>query len=85
VIKDANGYFVFKAGGKDTIPLEKVRSQITTTLHAQRYQQYMKTAQQSATTVLNEEYFAASPATKAPEVPAPGASTPRVEGASPAK
>jgi hypothetical protein len=85
VIKDANGYFIFKAGEKDTVPLDKVRAQIVATLHAQRFQQYMKMAQQSATTVLNEEYFAVTPAAGTQGNPASGASTPRVEGASPAK
>lgn len=56
VIKDANGYFIFKAGEKSTVPLEKVRSQITSMLRAQRLQQYLKAAQQSATTVLNEDF-----------------------------
>lgn len=62
VIKDANGYFIYKAGEKDTVPLVQVRDRIVSTLRAQRLQQYMKAAQQSAKIVLNDEYFTLAPA-----------------------
>jgi hypothetical protein len=77
VIKDTNGYFVFKAGEKSMVPLEKVRSQITSMLRSQRLQQYMKAAEQSATTMLNEEYFTPTPATGAQGMSPPSAATPR--------
>ena len=59
VIEDANGYFIYKAGEKNMVPLEEVRNQITSMLRSQRFQEYMKAAQTSATTVLNDEYFRA--------------------------
>ena len=77
VIKDTNGYFIFKAGEKTAVPLEKVRSQIISMLRAQRLQQYMKAAQQSATTVFNEEYFTVTPAAGAQGISALGVATPR--------
>ena len=78
VIKDANGYFIYKAGEKSIVPLEKVRDKITSTLRALRMQEYLKAAQQSATTVLNEEYFRVNPAAGAAQgVSAPRGATPR--------
>jgi hypothetical protein len=80
VIKDANGYFFYKAGEKDTVPQEKVRAQITGTLRSQRFQQYMKEAQQSATAVLNEEYFTVKPSGETKGMSAPDATTPEGKG-----
>jgi hypothetical protein len=77
VIQDMNGYFIFKAGEKTRLPLEKVRSQITTVLRSQRLQQYMKAAQQSATTVLNDEYFTETPTAGTQRISAPSVATPR--------
>jgi len=85
VIKDTNGYFFYKAGDKDMVPLEKVRAQITNTLRSQRLQQYMNTARQSATTVLNEEYFTTKPATDAQGMPAAGATNSEGKGPGDAK
>jgi len=77
VIKDASGYFIYKAGEKDTVPLEKVRDQIISTLRSQRLQQYMKAAQQSATTVLNDQYFTLTPAAGAQGMSVPHGATPK--------
>ena len=76
-----NGYLVYKVGDKDTLPLDHVREEISTTMQSQRMQDAMQTIQQSATPELNPKYFedatansphghatdAAKPATKAPE------------------
>ena len=53
-----NGYLVYKLGEKDTLPLDKVREEIVSTLSSQRMQDAMQTIQQSATPQLNPGYFA---------------------------
>jgi PPIC-type PPIASE domain len=58
VITAPNGYLVYKAGEKDTLPLDHVREEIFTALQSQRMQDAMQTIQKSATPELNEEYFA---------------------------
>jgi PPIC-type PPIASE domain len=83
VISDANGYFIYKVGEKDTVPLEKARDQIISTLRLERLQQFMKAAQQSATTVLNEEYFTGTPGAGAQGMSVPHRVTPK-GGESPA-
>jgi parvulin-like peptidyl-prolyl isomerase len=58
VITIPNGYLVYKLGEKDTLPLDKVREEIVSTLSSQRMQDAMQTIQQSATPQLNPGYFA---------------------------
>jgi len=58
VITIPNGYLVYKLGEKNTLPLDKVREEIVTTLSSQRMQDAMQTIQQSATPQLNPGYFA---------------------------
>lgn len=65
VISDPTGYFVYKVGDKDTIPLDKVRQDIQGTMRAKRFQDSMQAVQQSATPSYDENYFGA-PATPAP-------------------
>ena len=81
LISTPNGYLVYKVGDKDTLPLDHVREEISTTMQSQRMQDAMQTIQQSATPELNPKYFedatansphghatdAAKPAAKAPE------------------
>jgi parvulin-like peptidyl-prolyl isomerase len=81
LITTPNGYLVYKVGDKDTLPLDHVREEISTTLQSQRMQDAMQAIQQSATPELNPKYFgdataegprghapeAAPPAVKAPE------------------
>jgi len=71
VIEDVNGYFIYKVGEKNTLPLDQVRAEISTTLRTQRAQQYMRAAEQSATTTLNEEYFTVPPPSAAPAMSVP--------------
>ncbi|HLV85890.1 MAG TPA: peptidyl-prolyl cis-trans isomerase [Candidatus Sulfotelmatobacter sp.] len=73
VINDANGYFIYKAGEKHVEPLDKVRTQISSALRAQRFQEYLKAAQESATPVLNDDYFRAIPTGEQEGMSAPGA------------
>jgi hypothetical protein len=61
VISDASGYFIYKVGEKDTVPLDKVKEEIRGTLRTQRMQDSMQTIQKSATPELNEKYFGATP------------------------
>lgn len=67
LISTPNGYLVYKVGEKDTLPLDKVRDEISSTLRSQRMQDALQTIQQSATPELNEKYFAEAPATNSPE------------------
>jgi hypothetical protein len=63
LITTPNGYLIYKAGERDTLPLEKVHDEIVSTLRSQRIQDAMQAIQKSATPELNEKYFAeASPA-----------------------
>jgi hypothetical protein len=57
VIEDQNGYYVYKMGEKDTIPLDKVKDDIRATLRTQRIQAEMQKLQQAATPTLNDSYF----------------------------
>jgi hypothetical protein len=63
LITDPSGFFIYKMGAKDTLPLDKVREEIRSTLRAQRMQDSMQTIQQSATPELNEKYFGVPPET----------------------
>ena len=77
LITTPNGYLVYKVGEKDTLPLDKVRDEIVSTLRSQRMQDALQTIQQSATPQLNEKYFADSTPAAAPtRVPADGAAKP---------
>ncbi len=49
---------MYKVGEKDTLPLDHVREEISSTLQSQRMQDAMQTIQQSATPELNAKYFA---------------------------
>jgi hypothetical protein len=66
LISTPNGYLVYKVGEKDTLPLDKVQAEISSSLRSQRMQDALEKIQQSATPELNEKYFADAPAT-APE------------------
>lgn len=78
LISTPNGYLVYKAGEKDTLPLDKVRDEISSTLRSQHMQDALQAIQQSATPELNEKYFAEAPA------PAKQGSTPDDAAAKPA-
>jgi hypothetical protein len=58
LITTPSGYLVYKAGEKDTLPLDKVRQEIVTALQSQRMQDATQAIQQSATPELNPKYFA---------------------------
>jgi hypothetical protein len=70
LISIPNGYLIYKVGEKGTLPFDKVREEIVSTLRAQRMQDSMQAIQQSATPELNEKYFAEAPAA-APQGKAP--------------
>lgn len=61
LISDSGGFFIYKMGEKNTVPLDKVREEIRGTLRTQRMQDSMQTIQQSATPELNDQYFGATP------------------------
>ncbi len=66
LISTPNGYLLYKVGEKDTLPLDKVQAEISSTLRSQRMQDALQKIQQSATPELNEKYFSEGPAA-APE------------------
>jgi hypothetical protein len=63
VIADMSGYYIYKVGEKDTLPLSQVHDEIFGSLKSQRVQEAMQSIQQSATPTLNDDYFGAGPAT----------------------
>jgi hypothetical protein len=75
LITTPNGYLLYKVGEKDTLPLDKVREEITSTLRSQHMQDAMQAVQQGRTPELNEAYFEeatpAAPQGNAPHVQAP--------------
>ena len=62
LISTPNGFLIYKVGEKDTLPFDKVREEIVSTLRSQRMQDSLQAIQQSATPELNEKYFAEAPA-----------------------
>jgi hypothetical protein len=77
LITTPNGYLIYKIGEKDTLPMDKVREEIFSTLRSQRMQETLQKIQASSTPQLNDQYFSApatgpasepgNPAVKAPE------------------
>lgn len=57
VIADTSGYYIYKVGAKQTLPLAGVHDEIFGLLRSQRVQSSMQAVQQSATPTLNQEYF----------------------------
>ena len=66
LITDQSGYFIYKAGEKDTVPLEKAKEEIHSQIQGQKMQDAMQALQQSSTPKLDEKYFAV-PAGAAPQ------------------
>jgi len=62
VIADPNGYYIYKMKSKEVLPLDQAREEIRGTLRSERFQEEIKAAQEGATPVLNENYFAPAPA-----------------------
>jgi len=75
LISGPNGYVVYKVGEKDTLPLEKVRDEISSTLRSQRMQDSVQAIQQSAKPELNDEYFTEAPAAVPQETAPAGGET----------
>lgn len=57
VFSDQSGYFIYKAGEKETTPLDKVREEIREAVHIQRMQDEMHAIQQSAAPTFDDSYF----------------------------
>ncbi len=57
LIVDGSGFFVYKMGEHDTVPLDKAKDEIHSTLRAQRMQDSMEAMQQAAQPTLNDDYF----------------------------
>ena len=70
MLSTPNGYLIYKIGEKDTLPLEKVRDEIFSTLRSQRLQETLQKIQESTSPQLNEKYFSEAPAAGAGSEPA---------------
>lgn len=64
VIGDSTGFYVYKMGSKQTLPLEQVKDEVAETLRARRMTELTRSAQGSATIELNEAYFAPADAAR---------------------
>src|SRR6266480_2251511 len=79
LISGPNGYFVYKVGEKDTVPLEKVHEEIHNALRQQKMQDSMQAVQQLSTPVLDEKYFAEGSAAPQQTPVQPGAVKPQAK------
>lgn len=61
VMVDSNGYFIYKLKSKDTLSLEQARDEIIETVRSQRLQSEMRSVLSTATTTVDESYFAQQP------------------------
>ncbi len=57
VFSDPSGYIIYKAGEKETTPLDKVREEIREAVHLRRMQDEMRAIQESASPALDDSYF----------------------------
>jgi parvulin-like peptidyl-prolyl isomerase len=57
LITDGSGFFVYKMGERDTVPLDKAKEEIHNTLRGQRMQDSMESMQHAANPTLNDDYF----------------------------
>jgi hypothetical protein len=71
LITDGSGFFVYKMGERDTVPLDKAKEEIHNILRGQRMQDSMEAMQHAATPTLNDEYF--GPEQEHPGMMGPGA------------
>lgn len=84
LITDQSGYFIYKAGEKDTVPIEKVKEEIHSQIQGQKMQDAMQAMQASTTPKFDEKYFAV-PAGAGPQgvnlaaPPAPKAAQPETK------
>ena len=72
VIADANGFFIYKLKGKDTLPLDQAHDEIKATMRSQRMQDAMQAVQQSVTLTFDENYFGPEMPARGPMMPTPG-------------
>jgi hypothetical protein len=73
VLSDQGGFYVFKMGEKDTVPLDKVKDEIRATLRGKRLQDEMHAVQEATSTTLDEAYFGPEPPMHGMQLPQPGA------------
>jgi len=77
VLADPSGYFIYKAGATDTLPLDEVKEEIRGTLRTKNIQDAMQAIQQSATSTFNDAYFGPEgPGGMMPRPPVPPVSKP---------
>ena len=80
LMSDQTGFFVYKAGKKDSLPLDQAKEEIHGLLQSQKMQDSMQAIQQAGTPTLDENYFAlpAAPPPMGVTIPgaAPGAKPP---------
>jgi len=61
LLSDQSGYYICKAGEKETLPLDKVKDEIRGQLTSQRMQDSMKAVTASATITFEDAYFGPAP------------------------
>jgi hypothetical protein len=71
VLTDQSGYFIYKAGPKQTLPLDEAKEEIRGAMRTKRLQEGMQSIQQSATPTLSDSYF--GPEGPGGMMPRPGA------------
>ncbi len=84
VIAEPNGYYVYKVLTKDVKPFDAVKSEISLKLAQQKFQDEMKSIEDSAKAELNEAYFGTPPAPPSMPGMPPGAMRPGASGQRPA-
>jgi PPIC-type PPIASE domain len=58
VLEDPNGYVIYRVKVKNTLPIDHAREEIKATLRSLRIQDEMRNIEDSATSTLDESYFA---------------------------
>lgn len=69
VVADSNGYFIYKLKSKNVLSLEEARSEIIETLRSQRIQSETHNVLSTATTIVDESYFARQPSAASVQAP----------------
>lgn len=60
ILEDDGGYLIYRVKTKDTLPLDQARDEIKATLRSQRMHEEMRGIEDSATPILDENYFRAN-------------------------
>ena len=87
LITDGSGFFVYKMGDKEVLPLDKAKEEVHNILRSQRMQESMESMQKGVNPTLNDDYFGPESAAGGPGFNPAGMKAPArhpVSGKSPA-